>query len=201
VYSGLSEVHVILNGTLNFIWCDLSIGNPPGHVIQEAKTLGYAEPEAVNHFDIIRGEALQDAPKKTSILNNIGLKSDTIISAKDIEIFELDDNTIRRMIKQSNNRRFIVSFVRRDSFFEPNDGDILVFDQEVGDWRISGGFREVDKYNLYRTLCDRTPWVNNSILTVSGDMGTDGINYCTGAGAGPDETTLAMIIDAENMMS
>ena len=41
---GVKEVHVILNGTLNYLWDGLAQGRPLGQVVEEAQNLGYAEP-------------------------------------------------------------------------------------------------------------------------------------------------------------
>ena len=60
----MREVHAIVNSTMNYIWDDLRMGNPIGHIVEEVKRLGYAEPGEKDPIKIILGEAGPDVTKK-----------------------------------------------------------------------------------------------------------------------------------------
>ena len=196
-FTGTREVHTILNGTLNYIWDDLKMGNPLGHVVEEIRKLGYTEPSNNDPIDIILGEISSDVTKKTSILFNLCFHSKSALMAKDIDCV-LAKEAVKRAIKEAGNRRFIVSFEREENFQEEIES-VQAFIHRIGGWVITGGFKRMDRNPLIGRLCNSTTWVNNAVLTVEGDSGADGVYICGGPGAGASPTTAAMIRDAERL--
>ena len=191
--SDTQEVHAILNGTMNYSFHDLSLGNPPGYIAEEIKNLKFAEGDG-NLAEIIMAEAKLDATKKSSILFNVCFKSQTILRAKDI-IVNLTEEMVRKAMREAMNRRFVVSFYRQEKFIE-EPTDILAFCHTIDGWVIKGGFVKMENPYIVR-LCNATPWVHNSILTIDGDKGADGTSLHVGLGAGPSTTSAAMIRGAE----
>lgn len=196
-FSGMREVHAIVNSTMNYIWDDLRTGNPLGHIVEEVKRLGYAEPGEKDPIRIILGEAGPDVTKKTSILFNLCFRPKTVLHAKDIKVV-LTDEMVRQAITEAMSRRFVVSF-ERDGNFKEKDSDIIAFTHHIEGWVISGGFRKTDSPLIAR-LCNSATWVNNAILTVEGEDGSGGIYLCVGPGAGASPVATAMIRDAEGLL-
>ena len=196
-FSGIREVHAIVNSTMNYIWDDLRMGNPLGHIVEEVKRLGYAEPGEKDPIRIILGEAGPDVTKKTSILFNLCFRPKTILHAKDIKVV-LTDEMVRQAITEAMSRRFVVSF-ERDGNFKEKDNDIVAFTHHIEGWVISGGFKRTDSPLIAR-LCNSATWVNNAILTVEGEDGSGGIYLCVGPGAGASPVATAMIRDAEGLL-
>ena len=196
-FSGIREVHAIVNSTMNYIWDDLRMGNPLGHIVEEVKRLGYAEPGEKDPIKIILGEAGPDVTKKTSILFNLCFRPKTILHAKDIKVV-LTDEMVRQAITEAMSRRFVVSF-ERDGNFKEKDNDIVAFTHHIEGWVISGGFKRIDNPLIAR-LCNSATWVNNAVLTVEGEDGSGGIYLCVGPGAGASPVATAMIRDAEGLL-
>jgi len=196
-FSGMREIHAIVNSTMNYIWDDLRMGNPLGHIVEEVKRLGYAEPGEKDPIRIILGEVGPDVTKKTSILFNLCFRPKTVLHAKDIKVV-LTDEMVRQAITEAMNRRFVVSF-ERDGNFKEKDSDIIAFTHRIEGWVISGGFRKTDNPLIAR-LCNSATWVNNAVLTVEGEDGSGGIYLCVGPGAGASPVATAMIRDAEGLL-
>lgn len=196
-FSGMREVHAIVNSTMNYIWDDLRMGNPLGHIVEEVKRLGYAEPGEKDPIRIILGEAGPDVTKKTSILFNLCFRPKTVLHAKDIKVV-LTDEMVKQAITEAMSRRFVVSF-ERDENFKKKDSDIMAFTHHLEGWVISGGFKRTDSPLIAR-LCNSATWVNNAVLTVEGEDGSGGIYLCVGPGAGASPVATAMIRDAEGLL-
>jgi len=196
-FSGIREVHAIINSTMNYIWDDLKMGNPLGHIVEEVKRLGYAEPGEKDPIKIILGEAGPDVTKKTSILFNLCFRPQTILRAKDSDVV-LTEEMVRQAITEAMTRRFVVSFEREENFKE-KDSDIIAFTHHREGWVISGGFKRTDNPLIAR-LCNAATWVNNAVLTVEGEDGSGGIYLCAGPGAGASPVANAMIRDAEELL-
>jgi homoserine dehydrogenase len=197
-FSGTLEVHAIVNGTLNYIWNDLKIGNPLGHIVEEVKKLGYAEPGEKNPIKIILGEAGPDVTKKTSILFNLCFCPKTILRAKDINVV-ITEEMVKRAISEAMNRRFVVSFEKEQNF-KSDSNDVLAFIHHIDGWVITGGFKKTDSNPLIARLCNSAAWVNNAVLTLEGEDGSGGICLCVGPGAGSSPVASAMIRDAEQLL-
>jgi homoserine dehydrogenase len=196
-FSGIREVHAIVNGTMNYIWDGLRMGNSLGHIVEEVKRLGYAEPGEKDPIKIILGEAGSDVTKKASILFNLCFHPQTILRAKDIKVV-LTDEMVRQAITEAMSRKFIVSF-ERDGNFKEKDSDIMAFTHHIEGWVISGGFKRTDSPLIAR-LCNSATWVNNAILTIEGEDGSGGSYLCVGPGAGASPVAIAILRDAERLL-
>jgi homoserine dehydrogenase len=196
-FSGMREIHAIVNGTMNYIWDDLRMGNPIGHIVEEIIKLGYAEPGENDPIRIVLSEASSDVTKKISILFNLCFQSKTILCAKDINVV-LTEEMVKQAISEAMNRRFVVSF-EKEEHFKKKDGDILAFIHQIDGWIITGGFKNTSSPLIAR-LCNSTTWVNNAMLTVEDKDGSGGIYLCVGPGAGASPVAMAMVRDAETFL-
>lgn len=190
----VEEIHAVLNGTLNYIFTEVSSGRSLGEVVEETKKLGYAEPGAVNPLDVINKEACDDIPMKTSILFNILNLTEKNIKAKDIETKKISEHELKQLIRESNNRRYIVSITKEDN----GDNIIGGFKHQIGDWHISAGFKNIYENPLFIQLIPSG--VNNAILVSEGKYGLDGTYVLRGQGAGAGPTTASMIKDAVDIL-
>lgn len=186
----VEQIHLVVNGTLNYTFEGVSSGRSLGEVVEETKKLGYAEPGAENPLDIINKEATEDVPMKTSIFFNICGLSSKHMRAKDVKSHKIGEPELKRLIKESNIRRYIVSITRED-----NEEDVIGgFKHRIDDWVISSGFKNIHENPLFLQLVPRG--VNNSVLIYEGRYGIDGTYRLSGPGAGPGPTTSSMIKDA-----
>jgi len=187
------EVHAILNGTLNYVFSQVAQGRTLGEVVEEAKKLGYAEPGANSHLDVINTEANRDIPMKTAILFNImGLGN---IRAKDIKTNPIKEACLQKLIKQAKQRRYIVSITRK----KLHEDVISGFSYCSNDWFISAGFKHVDENPLFSRL--KISGVNNALLFYEGKNGENGTYDLSGQGAGAGPTTSSMMKDLENLLT
>ena len=190
-------VHTILNGTLNYMFTALEKGVSLDKVAKDVRQLGYAEPGAVDPIKLIMAEIAQDATKKAAVLFNLCFESD-VIQARDIEV-TLTEQMLDRAIVNARSRRFVVSFVRCDSFCD-NPTDITAFCHMAGNWVIKGAFVLIDTPPIAR-LCSNVFGVNNGLLMVEGKNDVSVSHLCAGPGAGPEATASAMIRDAEKLLA
>jgi homoserine dehydrogenase len=185
-----TEIHLIINGTLNHFFEGLSHGRNEGEMIDEAKKLGYAEPGAGTVLEVINTEACGDIPKKVASLINIcGLGE---IRAEEINVKRINRKDLRKLLREAPFRRYIVSF----TIEEDNEEDIVAgFKCKVGKWYISGGFKNRTHNPLFLQLVP--PGVNNAALI----YGPEGAYILTGPGAGSRPTVLGGIMpDIENIL-
>lgn len=191
--SRVVEIHAILNGTLNYVFSGVAEGRTLGEVVNEAQKLGYAEPGADSHLEVINAEANRDIPMKTAILFNIlGLGE---IKAKNIKTKQITERCLQNLIKQAKQRRYIVSMARR----KLQDDTIGGFDYNSGGWFISAGFKHIDENPLFSKL--KISGVNNALLFYEGKDGENGTYDLSGQGAGPGPTTASMIKDLEDLLA
>ena len=190
--SDVAEIHAILNGTLNYVFSQVAQGRTLGEVVSEAQKLGYAEPGAENHLDVINAEANRDIPMKTAILFNIlGLGE---VRAKNIKTKPLTENCLQKLIKQAKQRRYIVSITRK----KLNEDKVGGFCYDSNGWFISAGFKHIDENPLFLRL--NVSGVNNALLFYEGRDGENGTYDLSGQGAGAGPTTSSMILDLENLL-
>ena len=186
----VTSMHLIVNGTLNYIFEQMSKDESIGEAVKNAQRLGYVEPGATDILDIINGEACSDVPMKISILHNVcGLGKP--IKAKDIKVKKISKIELEQLIDEAHLRRYVVSF--RKNFLE-EDGVIGGFVYKSGEWNICAGFKDISKNKIYMQL--KSSEVNNAILITKGVYNADGIYKLKGPGAGAGPTTSSMIKDA-----
>lgn len=182
-------VLLVINGTLNFTFEELSKGKPIEEVVGQAKELGYTEPGAKTPLEVINTEAGKDVLMKISALINLcGLGE---IRAREIKVKNIDEKDLKRLKIEATFRRYIVSITR-----EENEEDIIGgFNFKINDWCISGGFRDRTHNPLFLQLVP--PGVNNAALI----YGPEGIYILIGPGAGAIATVLGGIMpDIENFL-
>jgi len=193
--SQITEIHAVVNGTLNYIFDQVSRGRSLGEVIEETKKLGYAEPGSKNPLEVINKEATGDVPMKTAILFNIGNFSDKYMRAKDVKPYKIGDSELKKLEREASNRRYIVSITKEKN----NEEDVIWgFKHTIDGWHISAGFKHINDNPLFKKLIPSG--VDNSILISEGEYGRDGNYTLVGPGAGAGPTTNSMIIDAEKIL-
>ncbi|HEX5456002.1 MAG TPA: hypothetical protein VFW77_01410 [Candidatus Saccharimonadales bacterium] len=194
------QVHGVVNGTVNFVADGIANGRTAGQVIDEAVSLGYAEPGASNHLEVMNGELVGDIPKKASILWNTVFRPifapDQVLSHTDLKQPELDQDGFNRLIAEAGSRRYILSIVREGDEL-PEEDTIVGFRQPVDDdWVIMGGFRRITDNPLFQPLKIAGP--GNGAVIANGPNESDGTYVvASGPGAGPGPTSAAMVLDAE----
>lgn len=186
----IEQMHAVVNGTLNYIFDEISRGRSLGEVVEETKKLGYTEPGAESPLDVINKESTEDVPMKSSILFNICKLTQRYMKAKEVIPHKLGELELKRLIKESNNRRYIVSISREND----EEDTIGGFKHKIGDWIISAGFKNIRENPLFLRLVPNG--VNNSVLVYDGKYGIDGTYMLSGQGAGVCPTTSSMIKDA-----
>lgn len=190
------EIHAILNGTLNYIFDEISRGRRLGEAVLEASRLGYTEPGSQDLLSIINRESGQDVVLKTCALFNIANLSKEKIRAKEIHIKKVSIEDLKKLEKEAGERRYIVSITRtRNSEEKPIGG----FEKTCEEWRISAGFKRLDSNMLFKELL--VTGVYNALLTSEGEFGREGIYRLTGPGAGAEATSSSMLSDAERILS
>lgn len=202
-----NQIHAVLNGTLNFIMHGISEGGTAGQVIDQAVTLGFAEPGATNHLEVINGEVIGDIPKKTAILWNVVMRP--LLNPK--EFLQVDDlfrdgstpqpvnqKSLNELISQASSRRFIVSIIKSSEEIPENDIIAGWRKPITKDWTIIGGFRRIDDNPLFRSL--KIPGPGNGVVLAGGANESDGVYTLTGPGAGPGPTAASMVQDAVNIL-
>jgi homoserine dehydrogenase len=187
----VEEVHAIVNGTLNYGFDGMAHGRTLYQVFEEAKTLGYAEPGSASPLEIINKEACGDIPMKVAILFNkcFTKYSGRFIRAREISPLPISEDDLDQLIREVGRRRYIISITKR----ECKEDVVCGFKHKVGDWIVSGGFKNKNENPLFLRLVPSG--VNNAILISKGKGGKDGTPYLSGEGAGVDPTTSVIMED------
>jgi homoserine dehydrogenase len=183
------RINLVLNGTLNYIFYQLSQGKKLEEVISEVQRLGYSEPGAKNAIDIINKEASGDIPFKVSILFNIAKLSPDIIKAKDLSVNKILEEELRFMVDKAEDFRYFVSMTKEKPISEKSIGR---FAFESNGWYCLGGFRKV-KDDFIGSL----KGVANGVEIE--ENGFDGVYCLSGPGAGAGPTVSSMIKDAQTL--
>jgi len=201
---GIKEIHLIINGTLNYIFDGLSRGRALDEVVEEAKKLGYAEPEAKEVLEVINTEACKDIPMKISVLLNICGFGE--IRAKNIDAQKIGGIGLKKLVREATFRRYIVSITRAERRVEKNECSSIAKEENeedvvgefkfpINEWLVSGGFKNRTQNPLFLQLVP--PGVNNAALI----YGIDGTYILTGPGAGATPTVMGSIIqDIEDLL-
>ncbi len=188
----IREAHAIVNGTLNYIFDEVSRGANMHSAVKMAQKLGYAEPGAEGPLEVINQEASGDIPMKTAIIFNIGRFGGSPITALSLNPKKLAEAEMEELLKDASSRRYIVSFTREDRKEDVIGG----FRHYSGGWVISAGFKNINKNPFYSAMLPSG--VNNSILFNEGGNET---YVLSGPGAGAGPTTSSMLIDAVRLVN
>ncbi len=186
---GTKEVHLVINGTLNYIFDGLSRGRTLNEVVEEAKKLGYAEPGAQEALEVINTEACKDIPMKVSVLLNVCGFGE--IRARDIKTQIVAEADLKKLVREAAFRRYIVSITR-----EENEEDVVGgFKFQLDRWWVSGGFKNKTQNPLFLRLVPSG--VNNAALV----YGEDGTYMLAGPGAGANPTVTGSVMrDIEDLL-
>lgn len=196
------QIHLSVNGTMTFLMSEtgpLGVGGDSiGLATQGARLWGFAEPGAVDPYEVIRGEATGDIPRKIAIfLNKMGLAGDELADWREFT-FELSDDEIAQALDEAKVRRFIVSIYPKDPPFKhsarPEKDIIGGSDVTHGDWRVVSGFRMTDRNGLINRLATLTGSGNGVALALGPDE-EYGTPVFTGQGAGRGPTVGTMMLD------
>lgn len=193
------EIHGVVNATLNFIF-DKCSTRSLDNAVERAKNIGITEPGAYSPLEIVNTEATQDVPRKTAILFNTFMRAlkelENYIRYDDLKPEPIDDRTLKKLIKEADNTRYIVSIERDKEESEPPTGG---FQLAKGEWLIKGGFRKRDENVLFKKIW--VPEEYNALVTYEGDYGSKGIYSINGEGAMPKPTVNTMIFDTLKMVN
>ncbi|HEX5797900.1 MAG TPA: hypothetical protein VFX79_00965 [Candidatus Saccharimonadales bacterium] len=206
INSRTTQIHVVINGTLNYILDGISNQRTPGQVIDEAVLLGYAEPGATEHLEVLNGELVGDIPKKAAILANQSLRNTVFLNGsyllpRQLEQAPLDSGSWHRLIREAKDRRYILSFIRKSQEI-PEDDIIAPLRKEIktnsGVTVVLGGFRRVHDNPLLSYL--NLSGTRNGAVITGGNNESDGILVLSGEGAGPGPTATAMVNNARQFL-
>ncbi len=169
--------------------------------------LGYAEPGATEHLDVLNGELVGDIPKKAAILANRSLRNTVFMDGRymlpeDMNQTALDSRSWHRLIKEAKDRRYILTFIRKDQEI-PEDDIIAPLRKELktssGTTVILGGFRKIHDNPLLSYL--NLAGTRNGAVITGGENESDGILALSGEGAGPGPTATAMVNSARKFLN
>lgn len=186
-----TAVHVVINGTLNFVMNELSRGRSFEDAVSAARKLGYAEPGGGSPRLVLNTEAILDVPKKTAIILNVCGLSSEVVKADDIDAAGLDEKSLARIAAEPDRWRYIVSFVKDSAWKTERIGG---FEFRAGEWTVIGGFQNIGRNPL---LAAAVPsGVNNRVMVCEGRYSDSGTFILSGPGAGAKPTVTSMIKDA-----
>ncbi|KKP86183.1 MAG: Homoserine dehydrogenase [Parcubacteria group bacterium GW2011_GWC1_35_8] len=185
------QIHVVLNGTLNFIFDEMRHGRTLGEACAEAGKLGYAEPGANDSLSLINGE-LSDIARKTCVFFNTVLSKKKFLTPKALGSFSQTSLRLKNLCDKGEDYRLVVSF---------SNSALTVgikflgkgFKTKIEGWNIFGGFRKVNGFSDFMSWLPGG--VGNAIHIIEGKLGAGGKYTLSGPGAGIEPTTSAMIDD------
>lgn len=203
-HDNISEIHLALNGTLNALFSTIAppglAGKTLGQAVYEAGKLGFADPPqddmSQTPYDVIRGEAAKDVPKKVAIFFNYLGFSEIPIDWREL-IRDLSDEEIDQAIEDASNRRFIVSIYPEQfqgkSKKGPEGGIIGEMSYSYEGWRLVSGFRKLKSNPLFFPLGTLTGAKNGAVIAVGPDESDGDYWPGIGPGAGPAPTVNSML--------
>ncbi len=188
--SGPVEIQAVINGTLNYIFDEMSRGRSLDEACKEACKLGYAEPGATDPLSLINGE-LFDIVLKTCVVLNIGLGIKNHISPHDILHYPLSEDDLETLARDGAEYRFVVS-ISNGTKLPMHSYHKHIFTIKECDrvWNVVAGFKRVSTSDTWLPS-----GVSNAIHITEGKLGAGGKYTLTGPGAGAEPTTSAMLAD------
>ena len=177
LYDDTLEVHLVINGTLNYI-CD-SLGKCEfNEIAHDVIALGYAEPGTGKLADIMAKECYFDIPMKVSVLFNI-------CGFGEISAADIDTENSPISPKELFSKRYIVS-ISKEKIAEKT---IHGFQFECNGWHVSAGFKETTGF--YETL--KFPGITNGCMLR--ERGGNYFFYGPGTGLIPASAAIIRDID------
>lgn len=190
----LMSISVVLNGTLNYVFDEMSRGSTLWEACATAFKLGIAEPGSDGILGLINGE-IEDVKKKICVFFNTVLSRGVIINPKqlngslvqtpdDLQVLSQNGASVRMMVSFSNHRVVAEAddIVGRGTRTRFDDG-----------WMILAGFRKVAHLPEFKSWLPGG--VGNAVRIIEGEMGRGGEYLLRGPGAGEEPTTSAMLSD------
>ena len=187
-----TEIHMIVNGTANYVLHRASEGATLEEALREARTLGYTEPQSDNVKSGIWHEIASDITGKVAIFNNV-LFGEKILHGYELAPEQLHDGKIAKLQREAEHWRYIVSFTREKKEAEA----IASFAFRVPGWHCFAGFRNLDEHPLFRQYL-ALRGMKNAILII--EEKDDVLHYTKGPGAGPERVAKVMLEDAEKLV-
>ena len=189
-------IEAVINGSLNRSFQRVASGEVTfAGAFAEAKALKIAEPDCKDEMDFINGECA-DLLNKTCVVANTSLIRDSFITPNHLigGLYYTDEQIVELTAKAAE-YRFVVTFTNRKEF-TPHEYFGPHFRVSVEDWEIEGGAREIK--SVHWRLPDD---VDNALCIVEGNaFGSGGRYVLYGPGAGVEQTTTAMLNDAERLL-
>jgi homoserine dehydrogenase len=188
--TGLKRVVGIVNGTLNFLSSECTLGKSPYSVLAEALRLGLCEPGSNSLARVVNAEIKDVLLKTAIILNFAGILQETTKPTLFGDLLVSEEEAVRQLA----NRQVRFAVVIEKSHYSPHR-DVLYDCLRVvrGGWQVRVGFMPVSSLSL-RHL----PSKQQNALMIE-DRG--GCTEIFGTGAGPTPTAAAMIGDALTLMA
>lgn len=194
-------IHAVVNGTLNYILTEASLGKELGEICGQAEALGYAEPGANDLLSLVRGELKDIILLKTSVFyNELLARNGHWLLPTRIEFPQFGESQLAELNEKAGRCRFIVSFTNRPDY-TPDFSRYLFGGFRAatdGPWQIWGGFRQTAGDPKFEHWLPNG--VNNAVHVVEGAHGMNGSYTLSGPGAGLGATTTAMITDARRLL-
>lgn len=190
------EVHVVLNGTLNFIMDGVANGTAMAEMVKESKDKGYAEPQAKSVLEVLNGEAVGDVPKKATILFNYAFETKGIRSS-DIKCAPLTKSDLESLERDAVHLRCVVSIKRAGT--SATKPALRIFEHEADGWVMCGGFWDIEQDILLKRLVPRG--IDNALLVAKeGSSDITQQDALVGPGAGAEATADSMMIDTRELL-
>jgi len=185
------EIEVVLNGTLNYIFHQMASGISLEEACDEARRLGYAEPNATDSLSLVNGE-LKDVIMKTCAFFNTALANGRFITPHEFGKFELSSADLEKL-QAGDDYRMMVFFSNHKILSEPHFvGKKFRRHKIGGKWDIMGGFVSISNSNFY-------PWipggVGNAVHVIDKSEYSFGECMMSGQGAGVRPTVAVMLED------
>ena len=193
-------VYAVINGTLNYIWSSVQVGQSFGAAVEAAKKMGYAEPGNTDHVSIVNGE-LGDICMKAAIICNTALSDGKrFITPDDFHVWKLHASDINYLTSRNARFRYVVTFASVDDPDEVEKNTPGYIEAKFGGWQITGGFHDVKAETPFYDWLRQIDGVNNGFTIHNPLSGNTGQN-AAGPGAGPEVTAAAMVRDLNRLLA
>lgn len=189
------QLRVVPNASLNFIFNLVANGATLEDACASAEHHHYLEPtkDGEDSLARINGE-VHDAVLKICVIYNIALaEHGRYITPDNLTGELLTKDQLSELYLSAVSHRFFVEFSNRQDRALPRP-QWAEFHGGMGDWQISGGFREISGGVSWIP-----PGPGNAAMLLEDDMKMSYV--IQGQGAGPEPTTTAMLNDAYNLLA
>lgn len=191
------EIHVVLNGTLNFVLDEMRRGGRSlGEACREACKLGYAEPGASDPLSLINGE-LKDVMMKICVFFNTVLARHRFITPNRFRPLKLTAEDLEELSQEGGDYRLVISFSNRRPMKKHSHLGRQFGPHFIDGWHIAGSFRQITQASQLSSWLPGG--VGNAVHIIEGKLGSGGKYTLSGPGAGHEPTTSAMLADFDEL--